>query len=634
MRRTVSLLAVLMALYDSAPSPTVLSVSCGPARLASAVGASRGRRVQQVSLRLRSSTGLVITCLAVALLSGLVAPSPARAAIGTTTVMLDPSAWVTKYGDPVTISVRVEGGGGHVDRGTVEFVDNYRVIATVDVDPATGMASVTKSDWAVGQHSLYAMYNDPTGVYVPSGSSTTSFRVFEILTTTAVSSATNPATDTDSITLTAAVTPNPGQGRVVFSSGMWTTNYAASVDPVTGTASLTLPSVKVGTWDITANFRGIEFTFAPSAAVISQVIRKATSTTLTSSPNPAISGQDNLVLRAQVIAANASPSGGQVSFFERASGSVVLLGTATLKITGGESSATYTTNAMKPGAHELFAEYGGTDMYAPSTSDSLDQEVVPDTGVAVSGVRVRYSTFYPYRDGYRDSVAISGNLLEPGTATITIRNSSGTRVASKTLGPTSGGFSWVWNGRTSSGSMRAAGTYSIKVRVHDLAGNAQSFSLSVVLSHKRLYYYSGSKTKNGDAFSGYAFTPYAWVSPDYSRYDHGVDLFGNSGSQYASVRYTFSIPAAAVYKKITFSALGRQRGSGGPATLELWNYRTKDYDPQKLTGLTYGWYSVSASGTDRVSARTVRGYVTAYGYNNAHWDVAKVKLTYTYGVLK
>ena len=53
-----------------------------------------------------------------------------------------------------------------------------------------------------------------------------------------------------------------------------------------------------------------------------------------------------------------------------------------------------------------------------------------DTGVAVSGVGVAYSTFYPYKDNYRDTVAIRGTLLEPASVTIKVYSSTGRKVRS------------------------------------------------------------------------------------------------------------------------------------------------------------------------------------------------------------
>ena len=46
-------------------------------------------------------------------------------------------------------------------------------------------------------------------------------------------------------------------------------------------------------------------------------------------------------------------------------------------------------------------------------------------------------------------------------------------------------------------------------------------------------------------------------------------------------------------------------------------------------------YSTSVSGAGHVnSSHVVRAWVTAYGYYYGIWDVAKVRLTYRYAVLR
>ncbi len=211
---------------------------------------------------------------------------------------------------------------------------------------------------------------------------------------------------------------------------------------------------------------------------------------------------------------------------------------------------------------------------------------------------------------------------------------SGRLARSWSLASRSSAWSITWNGRNASGTRLAAGKYKVVQRLRDALGNTKSYTSYTTISNKRLYYYTRSQTKYGASFSAYDFTYYAWVSPANSAFYRGVDLFGNSSTEYAAVKYTFTLPVATVYKSLKWSALGEARNGGGPATLELWNYKYKNYDARKETGLSYGWYSLSASATSRVSSRQVWAWITAYGGDWAHWDVAKVKLTYTYGVLR
>ena len=94
-----------------------------------------------------------------------------------------------------------------------------------------------------------------------------------------------------------------------------------------------------------------------------------TTTALTSSPNPSLSGQ------AVTFTATVTPSlaTGTIQFFDGAS----LLGTSTL----AAGSATLSTSALSVGTHSITAVFGGDSNYAASTSSVLSQGV---TGSAVS----------------------------------------------------------------------------------------------------------------------------------------------------------------------------------------------------------------------------------------------------------
>ncbi len=91
----------------------------------------------------------------------------------------------------------------------------------------------------------------------------------------------------------------------------------------------------------------------------------ATSTTLASSRNPAVSGQ-SVTFTATVTSGSGTPVG-TVSFMDGAS----TLGTATLS--GGH--ANLTTAALAVGSHSMTAVYGGSSPYTGSTSAALTETV-------------------------------------------------------------------------------------------------------------------------------------------------------------------------------------------------------------------------------------------------------------------
>uniref|UniRef100_Q01TW4 LTD domain-containing protein n=1 Tax=Solibacter usitatus (strain Ellin6076) TaxID=234267 RepID=Q01TW4_SOLUE len=92
----------------------------------------------------------------------------------------------------------------------------------------------------------------------------------------------------------------------------------------------------------------------------------ASTTTLTSSPNPALSGQS--VTFTATVASVGGTATGTVSFYDGAT----LLGPGTL---GPGGQATFTTNALAIGPHSITASYEGDSVIAQSVSTALTQNV-------------------------------------------------------------------------------------------------------------------------------------------------------------------------------------------------------------------------------------------------------------------
>jgi hypothetical protein len=90
-----------------------------------------------------------------------------------------------------------------------------------------------------------------------------------------------------------------------------------------------------------------------------------------------------------------------------------------------------------------------------------------------------------------------------------------------------------------------------------------------------------------------------------------------------------------VYKSLKLSVLGKPYSGYGTGYLSLHNFAKGTEDAVKYSGRSYEWYSTTATGTNHVNTNgIVRGYYTVLGWDRGHYDVAKVKLTYTYGLLK
>jgi len=104
---------------------------------------------------------------------------------------------------------------------------------------------------------------------------------------------------------------------------------------------------------------GVAFEVNPSAA--------ATTTTLTSSPNPSTSGETVTFTATVSSSAGAPPDGETVNFMEGST----LLGTGTLS--GG--SANFMTSSLPVGTSKIDAVYGGDLNFGPSTSKAVKQVV-------------------------------------------------------------------------------------------------------------------------------------------------------------------------------------------------------------------------------------------------------------------
>jgi hypothetical protein len=354
-----------------------------------------------------------------------------------------------------------------------------------------------------------------------------------------------------------------------------------------------------------------------------------TTVALTSNTTSAVSGETLVTFTATLSKADAT---GTVTFRD-VTGAPTILGTGAV----AASTATLQVRLAGAGTHLVDAVYGGDATYGPATSNAVAIVVSADTGVSATGVGVNYTTFYPYRDGYRDTVTIRGTLLEPASVAIQIRSSTGRLVRSLSVSTRSGAYGVAWNGRTGSGTRVAAGKYKVAQTISDAAGNSKVYTSYTTVSNKRLYWYSHTITKYGAQYSVYGDPGSGSVSTSKSSYSRGVRL--SSGTAWVAVRYTFALRSATVYKPLTFKVLGRSP-NGTKAYEGLWNrtlgssLATGAYD-KKVIGPKYAWYSMTGDSSTHRSGRSAYGLVyVEYSGGARQFDVAKVRLTYRYAILR
>jgi prepilin-type N-terminal cleavage/methylation domain-containing protein len=343
-------------------------------------------------------------------------------ATSTTTMSATPNP--SGFGQSVTFIAIVTGSSG-TPTGTVTFFDN----GTNQLGSGNlggGQATYATSSLSQGSHSITAVYSGDAQ-YNQSTSSIWTQTVNQASSSTTVSSSQNPSTYGSSITFTAMVIPSSATGTVTFKDG-GTTLGSGTLS--SGQATYTTTVLSVGSHSITAVYSGDTNDASSASSALSQTVNKGSTTiTLSSSANPAATGQ-SVTFTAMVSPTTAT---GTVTFKDGGT----TLGTVTLS--GG--IATYSTASLSVAGspHSITAAYGGDTNDAGSTSSVLSQIVTtvtaafsPTSGPVGTNIQVTGS-------GWALSDTISGVTVGGTTATNTLTvNSSGSLSGTITVPSTLG----------------------------------------------------------------------------------------------------------------------------------------------------------------------------------------------------
>jgi hypothetical protein len=232
--------------------------------------------------------------------------------------------------------------------GAVNFFSGSTLLGTSNLSNGQVTFPIQATTAGLTLLNLGAVYQGDSN-YSGSFSSVISVNVGKGSTTTALSSSVNPSVHGQAVTFTATVTPRAATGTVTF-SGVGTASLA------NGVASITTLALPAGTTTVSAQYNGDSNYSSSASAGLAQVVKAATATSLTSSPNPSTFGQ-TVTLTATVTPSNAT---GSVQFFNGGT----LLGTGTMS--GGHASLS--GNNLPAGSLSLAAVYSGDANNAPSTS--------------------------------------------------------------------------------------------------------------------------------------------------------------------------------------------------------------------------------------------------------------------------
>ena len=206
---------------------------------------------------------------------------------------------------------------------------------------------------------------------------------FQVSTTTAVLSSSNPSSFGQSVTFTATVTPQtPGTptGTVTFSDGSTQLGQGSLAN---GTATVSTSALAIGSHSITASYSGDSNYIASVSSALAQVVATATTATaLNATPNPASAGQ-SVTFTATVTPSSAGTPTGTVSFFDGST----QIGNSSLS----NGVVTFSTSTLATGSHSITAVYSGDSNYNGSTSTAIN-EVVAVAGFTLSSTSLTPTT--------------------------------------------------------------------------------------------------------------------------------------------------------------------------------------------------------------------------------------------------
>jgi hypothetical protein len=452
----------------------------------------------------------------------------------------------------------------------------------------------------------------------------------------------NPVPASAPITLTATVAW-PGEtptGTITFFEGAADLSGAVAVDG-SGHASFTTIALSAGTHPITATYSGDGGNFGEATSTAFNVVvgKSAVQVDLTTVPT---TWETKVPI---AFTATLTPVASGVTIPVTGSVAFEIDGApkATVAVTGGK--ATYSSPALALGSRTVVATYtpdlAADAAYNAGDFDSLTQTVIANT-VAVSGVGLSATGFYPYPDTYRDTVSIRGTRGEPLSVVIKIYDPKRHLVRSATLGRAAGAYAWAWNGRNTSRSLVPAGKYKVVQTLADAYGASKAYTSYVTVSSKRMTW----KTVTMYVLKGprcYQFKVADGSVSSFTCSSTGALTISGKAGHWPGIGYQLGLPSATTYKNLKVQILGSwsgtkpvlglhdwTHGSSWGQLFQAWYVRTAVSPTSKV----YATLRV-ATPTHFITSRKLRVYLDAGRVVTSFKLVlTKVRVTFTYGILK
>jgi hypothetical protein len=369
------------------------------------------------------------------------------------------------FGDTATLTATLASSSGTPVAGqTVNFTLDGAYAGTAVTD-STGLATLsgvpTSATSGTSTGSVVVTFAGSSSNRAAAGSG--DLVVSQGATTTTLTSSANPSGAGNSVTFTATVAPTTGTGTptgtVTFLDGTTTlgTGTLNSSGVATFSTSTSTP-LTVGTHSITAKYDGDSNFTGSTSTALSQVVNPATTTTLSSSANPSVSGQPVTFTATVAPSTGTGTPTGTVTFMD----GTATLGTGTLNSSGVATLTipnTTTTTPLSVGTHSVTAVYGGSTSFGSSTSTAVSQVV--DQATTSTAL-----TSLPNPSSFQQTVTLTATVTttSPGvgtpTGTVTFMdgstalstqtlNTSGVATfATSTLGVATHSITAVYNGDT------------------------------------------------------------------------------------------------------------------------------------------------------------------------------------------